>query len=99
MAWTSVPELRFRLVSGSGVLNRYTRSGEVTWEFCGECGTTLFYRSRSTPDKVYITIASLTSPMDRPLQSHVSFEEKPSWVDLDPSLPRYIGKSDEPWSV
>lgn len=96
LAWTSVPEHRFRLLSGFEVLRSYSRSGEVTWDFCGHCGTTLFYRSPSASEKVYVTIASLTSPLDRPLESHVSFEEKPLWVDLSPNLPRYIGKSDEP---
>ena len=96
LSWTSVPNPQFNLLRGHELVRDYASSERVTWSFCGRCGTTLFYRSQSTPEKTYITVASLTSPLDRPLESHVSYEEKPAWFDLSPEVPRFFAKTDIP---
>lgn len=94
VAWTAVDRADFELLEGQEVRG-YHSSDAVEWRFCGRCGSTLFYESREAPEKVYVTVASLTSDLDRPLEGHVSFEEKAAWLDLSPDLPRYRGKTDE----
>lgn len=96
LSWTSVPNSQFTLLRGQELVRDFASSPKVTWSFCGRCGTTLFYRSLATPEKIYITVASLTSPLDRQLESHVSYEEKPAWFDLSPEVPRYYAKTDIP---
>ena len=96
LSWTSVPHSQFRLLQGAELVREYARTPEVTWSFCSTCGTTLFYRCQATPSRTYITVASLTTPLDRPLESHVSFEEKPAWFDLSPEVPRTFAKTDVP---
>jgi len=96
LSWTSVPNDQFELLEGGDRLKIFARSPQVTWQFCSRCGTTLFYHSNETSGRTYVTVATLTSPLDRPLESHVSFEEKPAWFDLDPDLPRFFGKTDLP---
>jgi len=94
VSWTSVPNDQFELLEGHERLRIYPSSPEVVWEFCSRCGTTLFYHSNDNTDRTYVTVASLRSPLDRDLESHVSFEEKPDWFEWD--LPRYFGKSEVP---
>jgi ankyrin repeat protein len=94
LSWTSVPSDQFELLEGHEKLRIYASSPHVSWEFCHRCGTTLFYHSKQAPEKTYITVASLREPLDRPLESHVSVEEKPDWFDWE--LPRYFAKTEQP---
>lgn len=93
VAWTAVARQDFELLAAEQVCG-YNSSEVVRWLFCGHCGTTMFYESTDAPDKVYVTVASLSDELDRPLDGHVSFEEKAAWLDLSPDLPRFLGKSD-----
>jgi hypothetical protein len=95
VTWTSVPPDRFLLKSGQDQLRSYASSPEVEWQFCGHCGSSLFYRASYTPDKVYVAAACLDE-LDQPPDSHVSFEEHLPWFDPAAPLPRYRGKSSEP---
>lgn len=94
VSWTSVPNEQFELLEGQERLRIYPSSPQVAWEFCSRCGTTLFYHSTETPQRTYVTIASLSTPLDREVESHVSCEEKPDWFELD--LPRFFAKTDMP---
>lgn len=94
VSWTSVPNDQFELLEGQERLRIYPSSPQVAWEFCSRCGTTLFYHSSETPYRIYITVASLREPLDRALESHVSWEEQPPWFEWE--LPRFFGKTDLP---
>lgn len=94
MSWTSVPNEQFELLQGRERLRIYASSPQVSWEFCCRCGTTLFYHSTETPERTYVTVASLSEPLDRPLESHVSCEEQPEWFEWE--LPRFFAKTDLP---
>ena len=86
VTWTSVPPDRFLLKSGQDQLRSYASSPEVEWQFCGHCGSSLFYRASYTPDKVYVAAACLDE-LDQPPDSHVSFEEHLPWFDPAAPLP------------
>lgn len=102
VAWTSVPLERFRFRVGEERLRWYRSSPWIRWGFCGECGSHLLYRAdaeghpESPPlDRVYVSVASLVTPMDRELECHLSYEEKPAWFPVADSLPKYRGKGVE----
>ena len=64
------------------------------WGFCGECGSSLLYRSEDAPGRIYVTAASFPGGLDRAPESHVSWEERVGW--LEPThLPCYRGKTEE----
>jgi hypothetical protein len=46
-------------------------------------------------DRIYVAASSLVQPLDRKPGAHVSFEEKPGWVDVGEDLPRFRGKGEE----
>lgn len=47
------------------------------------------------PDRIWVTVASLTGPLDRMPDSHVRYEEHVKWFKFKDELPRYREKSDE----
>lgn len=52
-----VPESRFRLVKGADMLTTYTfNTGVARHQFCKICGVQAFYKPRSNPDGVAVTI-------------------------------------------
>ncbi|MEW6279272.1 MAG: GFA family protein [Candidatus Eremiobacterota bacterium] len=94
VTWTSVPEERFRLLHGAP--RAYASSARVSWLFCGNCGSSMFYRSTEAPGRIYLTAANLIGPLDREPDSHVSFEEHVGWIERAGELPRFQGKTSIP---
>lgn len=73
----------------------YASSEHVVRQFCGTCGTGLFYVNEQVlPGLVDIQIATLDDPEALPPQLHVQAAERLSWMkDIDalPAFDRYPG--------
>lgn len=101
VSWTSVPRARFVLCDGAEVLRWYRSSPQIEWGFCGTCGSSMLYRAVAaghpespSVDRIYVTVASLIDPMDRPPEAHVSFEERLPTTKPGDGLPCYRGKGE-----
>jgi hypothetical protein len=94
VTWTDVPTKQFRFLSGENKLKKFESHPGIRWGFCSECGTSLFYDCDETPEKIYVTVASLDGPIDREPDRHYSFEEHVSWLKTSDSLPKILGKSE-----
>jgi len=58
-----VPEEKFTLQQGEGKLTTYTfNTGVAKHTFCQVCGIQAFYRPRSNPDCVAVTLYCLDNP-------------------------------------
>jgi hypothetical protein len=80
---------RFRLVSGGDVLCRFVSSERVTREFCGRCGSSLFWLSDEEPDVVGVAIGTVEGdPGGRP-EAHIYERDRACWVEIGDSLPRF----------
>lgn len=90
-----MPINQFRFLEGEDKLKKFESHPGVRWGFCGECGSSMLYDSDDTPNTIYMTVASLDGPLDREPDSHVSYEEKPSWLRAMHALPRFKGKTNE----
>ena len=93
VSWTSVPNNQLRILTGENFIHRYESSPEIIWMSCGKCSSSLFQTTKQTPGKTYVNISNLIDPMDRPAESHVSFEEKVPWLEIKDTLPQYKEKS------
>lgn len=95
VTWTSVPTDRFAMI---GTPRDFESSPGVRRSFCPICGTQVIYRAESTPDRVYVPVAILDG-IDQLPDSHVSYEERASWLDHPESLPCHHAKGPEvlPW--
>ena len=92
VTWTAVPKERFELLGGQ--LKSYQSSPGTAWQFCPECGSSLFYESDKAAHKIYVVVACLDDPPDRQPDAHVSYEEAVEWLHLNDGLPRYRGKTE-----
>jgi hypothetical protein len=93
--WTGVPKTQFKFLSGEDKIKKFKSSSAVHWGFCSNCGTSFLYEHDHAPDRIWVTVASLTGPLDRKPDSHVSFEEHVDWFGVNDDLPRYREKSEE----
>lgn len=93
VAWTAVPLPAFRLTAGDDEVAIYASSRGVARAFCRRCGTPLFYRGDDTPDRIYVPVAILDR-LDRPVDAHVSYEERADWLRDVERLPCFEGKSE-----
>ena len=95
VTWTSVPDKQFHIKSGKDLLSKYESSKDVFWMFCSKCGSPLFQATKDSPNRVYVSVASLIDPLDRSPSSHVSYEEKLPWIEINDGLPCYREKASE----
>jgi len=101
VTWTGVPRDRFRFVRGESNVSWYRSSESILWGFCKTCGSSIFYQADrpghpEAPklDRMYVSVGSLTSPIDKMPTAHVSYEEHVAWIEGSHALPKYRGKSE-----
>ena len=95
VTWTSVPVRQLNVTAGTENIQRYRSESGAEWGFCRICGASMFYEIASAPGRIYVTAASLGGPLDRSVDSHVSYEERVSWFDPRDDLPKHKGKTTE----
>lgn len=95
VTWTSVPNKQLKITDGKGLIKKYESSPNIKWMSCGHCFSPLFQTTHTSPDRTYIVVASLIDALDRDPDSHVSFEEHVSWVEIKDGLPQYNAKASE----
>lgn len=95
VTWTSVPNQQLEIVAGQELVKEYESSPGIKWKSCGNCFSPLFQTTYKTPDRTYITVASLVGELDRLPDSHVSFEEHVKWININDGLPQHKEKASE----
>lgn len=93
VSWTSVPNEQFELTLGKDRVSSYESSPGIVWQFCKKCGSSIFQKTRHSPNVTYVVAASLIDAIDRKPEGHMSFEEKVSWLDVNDELPKYREKT------
>ena len=77
-------------VTINGTPIHYVSSENVTRQFCGQCGTGLFYSNIvSFPGMIDIQTATLDDPAAFPPAVHVQWAEALPWMDKVQDLPRF----------
>lgn len=87
VGWALFPDGQ---VTISGEPVRYQSSNNVVREFCGTCGTGLFYRNGVTfPGMVDIQTGTLDDQSIFPPAIHVQYAEAPPWMEKAHELPKF----------
>jgi hypothetical protein len=77
-------------VTISGAPVDYESSPGTHRQFCGRCGTGLFFLSEAVfPGQIDIQSATLDDPDQLPPQASIQMAEAPAWIDAVASLPRF----------
>lgn len=63
--------------------------------FCGECGSQLFFQDTSEPDYLYIHTGCLDEPSRVPPKMHIWTKSQVSWLNIHDDLPTYVKDVDE----
>lgn len=87
VAWALFPR---DAVTVSGQPATYASSADAQRQFCGQCGTSLFYLNESMfPGMIDVQTATLDDPDVFPLQLHVQTAEQIGWMATAHELPQF----------
>ena len=90
VTWVGLDEDRCSISDPQGRMRWYKSSDLGERGFCGQCGSTLFFRSARWAGELHVTLANFNGPVDRAPQAHVFWDTHVDWVKLDDNdgLPR-----------
>ena len=93
VTWFGVDEQEFGLEAGNDSLRWYQSSVWSRRGFCSDCGTTLFFQSRQSPNEMHIALATADSDFSIKPSSHVFYDQHVSWLEINDDLPRIDSQS------
>jgi hypothetical protein len=71
---------------GQGLVTEYASSEHGRRAFCKVCGSTLFWRSEESPDRIAVALGTLDSPFAEAVDIELHIESKPPWLPVkDPN--------------
>ncbi|KAA5842428.1 GFA family protein [Pseudomonas chlororaphis] len=89
-SYGSVLRSDLRIVQGAGSLQSYRSSETVLRQFCGQCGSSLFW-SRDQgeyADWISIALGTLDTPFTADKQKHIQVAFKASWYEIQDNWPQ-----------
>jgi hypothetical protein len=80
---------RLRLTSGADALRSHWSSESVTREFCGRCGSQLFWSHEEHSNALSVTLGTVDGdPGGRP-EAHIYARDRACLYEITDALPRY----------
>ena len=80
--YANVGRAELIIESGEADITEFASSEHGRRAFCRLCGSTLFWRSEESPDRIAVTLGTLDSPFAEPVDVELHTETKPSWLPL-----------------
>ena len=90
VTWVGFARDRFKITVGENTLRWYASSPPAQRGYCGDCGSSLFFKSTRWPDEIHVTLANIQGPLDRQPERHVYFDTHVSWLEFADNLPRQV---------
>jgi hypothetical protein len=88
VAWAAFAEAELSVTQGE--TKSFNSSGTSFRDFCGDCGTGLFYRNEAfLPGVVDIQSATLDDPAALPAGAHIQVAERIDWMETAHDLPHF----------
>jgi hypothetical protein len=87
VAWLTFDRARLEILSGHPRI--YRSSQGVVRQFCGICGSQLFYATSSSPANIDVTTASMDNPKLFPPTAEVWLEHRMPWQSADQTRSHY----------
>jgi len=70
---------------GADFVTEYASSDHGRRAFCRRCGSTLFWRSEQSPDRIAVTLGTLDAPFTEPVTIELYTDTRPSWLPVRPA--------------
>ena len=61
-------------------MTEYASSDHGRRGFCRVCGSTLFWRSTQSPDRIALTLGTMEPEYDGPVERELHTDTKPRWL-------------------
>ena len=86
---SQVDESSFEILEGKDLIKEYESSPGKKRAFCNNCGTPIYSRRDSIPDKLRIRLGTLDSEIDERPSYHIFVSSKAGWYTIPDDLPQY----------
>ncbi len=81
-SYANVASAGLTITQGADLIVEYASSEHGRRDFCRVCGSTLFWRSTVSPDRVAITLGTLEPAYAGKVERELFAENKPAWLPL-----------------
>ena len=88
VTWAGFNEADVAIDDSAHALKWYSATENAYRGFCGDCGSTVFFRSTRWPGELHIPVVNLHGPLDKSPQTHVYWDSHQPWLGLADGLPR-----------
>lgn len=93
-AVSPVAAVRFRLLSGEGLLREYRASPGKARVFCGTCGSAIYSARDDSPEVKRLRLGTIDTSFTCSSVYHIHADSRASWYQLTDQFPRFgAGKS------
>jgi hypothetical protein len=82
--YANIARADLRIERGADCITEYASSDHGRRAFCQRCGSTLFWRSEHSPERIAVTLGTLDTPFTDPVKRELHTDTKPSWLPLNP---------------
>jgi hypothetical protein len=90
VTWVGFATGNFSFTVGEHSVRWFASSAPAQRGFCGECGSSLFFRSERWPGEIHVCLSSFRDPIDRRPEAHVFYGSHVDWLQLADDLPRQV---------
>ncbi|RZA34641.1 MAG: GFA family protein [Lysobacteraceae bacterium] len=73
-----------RIERGEDFLAEYASSDHARRAFCRQCGSTLFWRSEHSPERIAVTLGTLDTPFSEAVEIELHTDTRPPWLPFKP---------------
>lgn len=87
VTWVGMEEERVSIQDPQHALHWYSASGQGERGFCGQCGSSLFFKSAQWPGELHLARALFTESVDREPQMHAFYDTHVDWATVSDDLP------------
>ena len=88
VTWAGFNENDVQIDDSNHGLSWYSATENAYRGFCGQCGSTLFFKSARWPGELHIPVVNIHQPLDRLPQIHVYWDSHQPWIQLSDALPK-----------
>ena len=87
----SIDRSQFNIVDGEDSIKEYESTTGKYRAFCNNCGSPIYSRRDSLPDKLRLRIGLVDSEIDQKPAFHIFIASKAEWYEICDEIPQYSG--------
>lgn len=86
---SEIERSNFKIVSGGELIREFESTQGKFRAFCKECGSPIYSRRDSIPDKLRIRLGLMDTRIDIKPSFHIFTDSKAEWYEICEGLPQY----------